>query len=73
MNYIFTSSTKKDFRKLVYLRDEIDPFRYTIADLYDKFTFGSPSLWQLCEKLEKEKNKCDFNTDPLLQSFKLDI
>ena len=44
----------------------MDPFRYTIADLYDNFKFGSPSLWNLCNKIAKDKNHCDFDNDPLL-------
>jgi hypothetical protein len=64
---------KKDFKKLVYLRDDINPFRYTIADLYDNFRFGSPSLWEMCGKISGEKNMCDFENDPLLSAFKIDI
>lgn len=73
INHIFTPSFKKDYKKLVYLRDEMDPFRYTIADIYDNFRFGSPSLWDLCGKIDREKNHCDFRNDPLLSAFKIDI
>lgn len=71
INYIFDNSSKKDYKKLVYLRDEVDPFRYTIADTYDVFRFGSPSLWKLCERLEKDKKECDFSNDPTLSAFKI--
>lgn len=73
INYIFTPSAKKDYKKLVYLRDEMNPFRYTIADLYDNFRFGSPSLWKMCDRIAVEKNACDFDNDPLLSAFKIDI
>lgn len=72
ISYIFDSG-KKDYKKLVYLRDEVNPFRYTIADLYDNFRFGSPSLWKLCNKLTRDRNNCDFDNDPLLSEFKIDI
>lgn len=73
VNFIFTaSSVKKDFKKLVYLRDEVDPFRYTVADVYDGFRFGCPSLWRLCNRVTKNKKVCDFVNDPLLMSFKID-
>lgn len=73
INFIFAPSTKKDFKKLVYIRDDMNPFRYTIADLYDTFRFGSPSLWNMCNRICSNKNKCDFDNDPLLQAFKIDI
>jgi hypothetical protein len=73
INDIFTSTKKGDFRKLVYLRDDSDPFRYTIADIYENFKFGCPVLWDMCDKVNKDKNKCDFKNDPLLSSFKIDI
>jgi hypothetical protein len=70
---IFAPSVKKDYKKLVYIRDDSNPFRYTIADIYDKFRFGCPSLWKMCDSVSKEKNTCDFDNDPLLSSFKIDI
>lgn len=73
ITHIFTPTVKRDFKKLVYLRDDINPFRYTIADLYDNFRFGSPSLWEMCGKISKERNTCDFENDPLLSAFKIDI
>lgn len=73
INHIFTPTIKKDYKKLVYLRDEVDPFRYTIADTYDNFKFGCPSIWHLCKHISDEKNNCDFDNDPLLSAFKIDI
>lgn len=70
---VFTStSTKKDHKKMVYLRNTVDPFRYTIADIYGDFKFGCPSLWNMCNKLTKHV-KCDFDNDPLMAAFKIDI
>lgn len=51
----------------------MDPFRYTIADIYDNFRFGCPGLWKMCDKLTRENNVCDFDNDPLLSDFKIDI
>lgn len=73
ISHVFAASANKDFKKLVYLRDDINPFRYTIADLYENFKFGSPSLWDMCNKITKENNTCDFENDPLMAAFKIDI
>jgi hypothetical protein len=73
INSIFNTNVKNNFKKLVYLRDDPNPFRYTVADLYDEFKFGSPALWQMCDVINKEMNTCDFKNDPLLSSFKIDI
>ena len=77
INHVFESSSKKnkikDFKKLVYLRDDINPFRYTIADIYEGFKFGSPSVWKMCNRITKDNKACDFDNDPLLTAFKIDI
>ena len=73
ISYIFTEESKKSFRKFAYLRDDPNPFRFTIADIYDDFKFGSRSLWKLCEQAECDRKKCDFINDPLMQAFKIDI
>lgn len=73
INFIFDSSKKKDYKKLVYLRDELEPFRYTVADMYGVFRFGCPSIWKLSDALQKESKTCDFDNDPLLTDFKIDI
>ena len=65
--------SKKDFKKLVYVRDDNDPFRYTVAELYGSFRFGSPCLWDMCGKIANTEKTCDFDNDPLLSEFKIDI
>jgi hypothetical protein len=67
--YIFS---RKDYKKLVYIRDDINPFRYTIADIYDTFRFGSKVLWDLCDKIDKQNKKLDLE-DPMLSDFKINI
>lgn len=70
IEHVFTSNTlKPDYRKLAYIRDDKDPFRYTIANIYQKFTFGSRALVQLCNRVS-EKKEYDIDTDPSLESFK---
>jgi len=41
----------KHYQKLCYLQNELDPFRYTIADLYEDFKFGCPQIWELNKKI----------------------
>jgi hypothetical protein len=66
---------KKHHRKLVYLRNDPDPFRYTVADLYEDFKFGSPALWKMSEKLkENKKNDEDYDDDDLMTTpFTIDL
>lgn len=71
IEHVFTSnSLKPDYRKLVYIRDDKDPFRYTIANIYKNFTFGSRALLSLCNKVADNK-ECDIDTDPALSSFRI--
>lgn len=49
--------SEKSFRKLCYIKDEVPPFRYTVADLYPEFELGTNSLRELSNKLpQKDKN-----------------
>ena len=71
IEHVFTSNTlKPDYRKLVYIRDDKDPFRYTIANIYKNFTFGSRALLNLCNRVADNK-ECDIDTDPSLSSFRI--
>lgn len=63
---LYTNST--DYRKLAYIRDNSDPFRYILAESYN-FRFGAPVIWQLQDKLSKKEY--DYKTDPLLDPFRL--
>ena len=64
---------KKRLQKSAYIRDSVDPFRYTIANIYKNFRFGSPSLWEMCDRISKDSKTCDFENDPLLSAFKIDL
>lgn len=63
----------KSYKKFVYLRNDPEPFRFTIANIYDNFRFGSKKLWKLCDKVSDNTTQCDFGNDPLMSSFKIDI
>lgn len=70
INTILAPAHKKEHKKLVYVRDSENPFRYTIAGLYDTFRFGCTTLWEYCDKLNMAKNK--FNPhDPSMSSFRI--
>jgi hypothetical protein len=74
LNYLFSSNgKKKDFKKFVYLRDDPDPCRYMIADIYDNWRFGCPSLWDICNRLDEGANSFDFDEDPLMSAFTIDL
>jgi ABC-type cobalamin/Fe3+-siderophores transport system ATPase subunit len=73
ISYIYAEEPIKTYRKFVYLRDDPNPFRFTIADTYENFKFGCKKLWELCNKVEGTHNVCDFSSDPLMEAFKIDI
>jgi len=56
------------YQKLVYVQGESDPFRYTIADLYDDFRMGSLPMWQYSEKIKSHKNSLNKN-NPLFDKY----
>lgn len=49
------------FRKLVYIRNDINPFRYTIADRYEDFKMGGTALWEFSDKIGTKKNDINDN------------
>jgi hypothetical protein len=73
-NIFAETVNKKNYKKLMYIRGEPDPFKYTIANVYGKFKFGSPSLWELCGcTSEKNDDIARFEDDPMLSSFKIEL
>ena len=50
----------RHYRKLVYLQGDSEPYRYTIADLYDNFRMGSIPMWEYADKI-KLKNGINKN------------
>jgi hypothetical protein len=51
----------KHYRKLVYLQGDSDPFRYTIADLYDDFRMGSIPMWEYADKIKSKYSMSNKN------------
>jgi AAA+ ATPase superfamily predicted ATPase len=52
-----SESTKKNFKKLVYVQNSEDPFMYTIADICEDFRVGAPSMWSLDDLISANKDK----------------
>jgi hypothetical protein len=70
ISHVLNPQTKKEFKKLVYVRDSDVSLRYTIAGIYDDFRFGSSALWTMCEKLRIASER--FNPeDDEMSAFKL--
>ena len=46
----------RHYRKLVYMRDDPEPFRYTEAELYDDFRMCGDSLWNFNKKIGNKLN-----------------
>lgn len=59
---------KKHYRKLVYIRDDPEPFKYTVAKIYGDFTMGSSFLWELSADLEKPERD-SLRQNPLVQRY----
>lgn len=59
INTIFTNSlgrSEKNHKKLIFIQGENDPFRYVIADRYNKVRIGCDSLWILDDKINEKNN-----------------
>lgn len=46
-------SGPRNLQKLVYIRNDPDPFKYMIADDYDNFRFGSEVIWKIDDTITK--------------------
>lgn len=57
----------KHYQKLVYLQGDSDPFRYTIADMYDDFRMGSDKLWELTDRFKEAKGRLKNN--PIYEKY----
>jgi hypothetical protein len=56
------------YQKLVYLQGAPDPFKYTIADIYDDFRMGSDPMWLLSNKIMERKTK-RVSDNPLFTNY----
>jgi len=59
---------EEHYRKLVYINNLSDPFRYYLADLHDDFQVGCKSFWALNSKMSKGK-KQGIESNPFFQRF----
>jgi hypothetical protein len=51
----------KNFQKICYLKEDPQPFKYTIANLYPDFTLGSDGLRSLVNKMPKKEEHVEDN------------
>jgi hypothetical protein len=70
---LFNDRNKEKFMKLAYMRDELDQFRYFVADEHSNFRFGGDALWELHDALDNGEAVLDYDNDPLLSAFSLNI
>lgn len=73
--YIDTIFNKNEdgnnFQKLCYFKNDSDNMiQYIIADVFDTFRFGSPSLWEYCDQIQKNTIDIDTN-NPFYESFNM--
>lgn len=57
---------KKNFRKLVYVRDTPDPFSFTVAGIYPGFLWYNPRLWMLNLRIEHGQQREMLAQNPYL-------
>jgi len=55
------SDKEKNYKKLIYIRESSEPYRYYIASLTPNFTFGSKQLQSFCGKVTKNESEFDVN------------
>lgn len=58
----------KHFQKLVYIQNESDPFRYTIADVRDEFRMCSKPLWDYSDRIKDKKDALN-KDNPLFDRY----
>ena len=58
----------KHFQKLIYVQNESDPFRYTIADIHDDFRMCSQPLWDYSDRIKDKKDALN-KDNPLFERY----
>ncbi len=51
----------KTHQKLCYIREEVPPFKYTIANLYPDFKLGGSALWNIVSRMPKKEDNLSSN------------
>jgi energy-coupling factor transporter ATP-binding protein EcfA2 len=62
-------SKAKHFQKLVYIQNLTDPFRYTIADMYDDYRMCSDSIWEFEEKIGSNTKEEELENNPFFSKY----
>ena len=57
------------YQKLVYIQNLTDPFRYTIADLYDEFRMCSDSIWEFENRLSSKDKDDSLENNPFFTKY----
>ena len=73
VSFVLDKRYKKTYRKLYYMRDSPDPFRYRISNIYEPFAFGCPKVWKYCARMTNGGGPCDIENDPLLTPFRINM
>jgi hypothetical protein len=58
----------RHYQKLVYIQNQSDPFRYTIADVHDDFRMGSKPMWDYSEKIKNKRDSLN-KDNPLFDKY----
>ena len=58
----------RHYQKLVYIQNQSDPFRYTIADIHDDFKMGSKPMWDYSEKIKSKRDNLN-KDNPLFDKY----
>lgn len=59
----------KHYQKLVYIQNLTDPFRYTIADLYDDYRMCCDAVWNFEEKIGADAMGEDMEENPFFKKY----
>lgn len=58
----------RHYQKLVYIQNQSDPFRYTIADVRDDFRMGSKPMWEYSDKIKSKQDSLN-KDNPLFDKY----
>jgi hypothetical protein len=57
------------YQKLIYIQNLCDPFKYTIADLYDDYRMCAESVWELAEKVDRNAKIRDIESNKFFERY----
>lgn len=62
-------SKAKHHQKLAYIQNLQEPFRYTIADLYDEYRMCSDAIWDFEEKIGSRNDEDELDDNPFFSKY----